>query len=132
MHDQAFHAACKAINREQRAQLLHLFTRKNYSDECFDLVMDEETDLFAEWLKHQKDEYLRLRPLDRDVGPRWEQMALLALDAGASPEELSDHCTPNHWGGWGPLSQHFLERIPAYEAVANHSDPRLRTCLQIA
>ena len=127
MHDQAFHAACKAINREQRAQLLRLFTRKNYSDECFDLVMGEETDLFAEWLQYQVDAYLRLRPLDRDVGPRWEQMALLALEAGASPNDLADHCMPSFTGVmWGPFSQYFLERIPAYETLVNHADPRFR------
>lgn len=125
-HDQAFHAACKAISREQRAQLLRLFTCKNYSDECFDLVVGEEINLFAEWLKHHTDEYLRLRPLDCNVGPRWEQMAIQALDSGVSPEELSDHCTSNHWFGFGPLSQRFLELIPAYEALASHADPRLR------
>jgi hypothetical protein len=84
------------------------------------------TDLFAGWLAFQTDAYLRLRPLNRAVGPRWEQMALLALDVGVTPEELADHCLPIYWGGFGPLSQHFIARIPDYEALANHPEPRLR------
>ncbi len=126
LHDCALHDAAKVLDREQRAWLLRLFDRKNYSDDCFDAVIGEHLDLFAEWLQHQSDGYLRLKPLDRDVSPHWERMALLALDAGVSPEELGDHCTPNHWGGSGPLSQHFVERIPIYEALASHSDERLR------
>jgi hypothetical protein len=124
--DQALQAASKVLDKGQRDQLLRLFTRKNYSDNCFDVVMGEHTELFAGWLKYQTDEAVRLRPLERDVSPRWEQMAVLALEAGVCSEDLADHCTPNEWGGVGPISQWFIKRIPMYEALANHRDPRLR------
>lgn len=125
-HDLGVVAAAKNLDKAQRADLLRLFIQKNYNDDCFDLVIGEHIDLFADWLRHQTDEYLRLRPLDRHVGSRWEQMALLALDAGVSPEKLAEHCTSHHWGGFGPLSEHFAAQIPAYEALANHADPRLQ------
>jgi hypothetical protein len=126
MHDQALHTASKLLGKNQRAELLRLFTRDNYDDECFDLVIGEEIDLFPDWFSFQSDKYLRLKPLDRAVGPRWERMALHALAAGASPEDLAHHCLPTHWGGFGPISHHFTRRIPDYEALANHPDPRLR------
>ena len=126
-HYQPVQSACDAIDLNQRMQLLGMLTRDNYTDECFDLVMGEYVELYAGWLaQRQSDKYLRLRPLDRNVGPRWERMALIALDAGVSPEDLSDHCTPHHWGGCGPLSAHFLATIPAYEALTKHADSRLR------
>jgi hypothetical protein len=121
--DPTLRAADRYLSKVQRAELLRLFTRENYSDACFDLVLGEHTDLFAGWLDYQTDEHVRLSPLDRYVGPRWEHMALLALDAGISPEKLADHCWPNPWEAG---SQVLIERIPAYEALANHSDPRLR------
>ena len=126
VHNHALVAACKGLDRGQRVKLLQLFTHNSYTEDCFDLVLGDNIDLFAHWLKHQEDEYLRLLPLNRDVGPRWEQMALLALDAGVSPEELTRHCTPVAWAYTGPLSQYFLERIPVYEALASHPDQRLR------
>ena len=123
---EALHSACGALDKEQRGEVLRLFTCKNYSDDCFDLVIGDHIDLFADWLQYQSDEYLRLQPLDRDVSSRWEQMALLALDAGVSPEDLANHCMPNHWSAVGPFSQYYLARIPAYKALANHPDARLR------
>jgi hypothetical protein len=126
MHHQALHTAAGLIDKHQRIQLLRLYTREIYDDECFDLIIGPHTKLFADWLSFQTDAYLRLRPLDRKVSPRWEQMAVLALDAGVMPEELADHCLPIHFGGQGPLSEHFLNCIPAYEALAKHCDLRLR------
>ena len=61
LYDQALHAAAKVLDKDQRAQVLRLFTRRNYSDECFDLVVGEHIDLFMGWLDHQTDEFLRLR-----------------------------------------------------------------------
>jgi hypothetical protein len=127
IYDHALHTACRVLENSQRAQLLRLFTSSNFYTELFDLVIGDRVDLFADWLQYQKDEHLRLRPLDRDVSPRWEELAVLALDAGISPETLADHCLPNHWHGLGRLSEQFLARISAYEALSNHPDPRLRT-----
>jgi hypothetical protein len=121
----AFNHACTVLVKDQRRDLLRRLTRDNYDDGLFDVLIGNDIDLFAEWLDHQNDEYVRLQPLDRNAGPRWEQMALLALDAGVSSEELADHCTAHWWAGSGPLSQQFLALIPAYEALANHPDPRL-------
>jgi hypothetical protein len=121
------YSACKVLEKGQRAELLRLFTVRNFSDELFDLLLGENFDLFADWLNHQEDDYLRLLPLNRFVSPRWERMATVALDAGVSPEELAEHCIPTHWFGLGTLSQQLTEKIPAYEALANHSDPRLRS-----
>ena len=109
----AFNHACTVLVKDQRRDLLRRLTRVNYDDGLFDVLIGNDIDLFAEWLDHQNDEYVRLQPLDRNAGPRWEQMALLALDAGVSSEELADHCTANWWAGSGPLSQQFLALIPA-------------------
>ena len=38
---------------------------------------------------------------------------MIALELGVAPQEVAEHCTPHRWGGFGPLSQHFLNRIPA-------------------
>jgi len=99
IYDHALHTACRVLENDQRAQLLRLFTSSNFYTELFDLVIGEHVDRFADWLQYQKDEHLRLSPLDRDVSPRWEELAVLALDAGISPETLADHCWPNHWHG---------------------------------
>ena len=125
-HRTGIAAAAKVLTRQQREALLRSFTRSNHDDDSFDLILGDHVDLFSDWLRHQTDEYLKLRPLDRDVGPRWEQMAIMALELGVAPEEVAEHCTPHHWGGFGPMSQHFLNRLPAYEKLAQHQDARLR------
>lgn len=125
-HDIGLVSAVKVLDRPQRITLLGKMTRNNYDDECFDLIMGEEVDLFRDWLQIQSDQYLRLRPLDRTVDLRWEQMALIALECGIRPRELEDHCLPRSWGGFGPLSEHYASQITAYEALSNHVDSRLR------
>jgi hypothetical protein len=125
IHDHAFPAAARNLTKDERARLIRLFTRQNYDDDCFDLVTGDDVELFSVWLKHQTDEYLRLRPLDRDVSERWERMARLAFDAGISPEDIAENCSLNHWVvSSGPLSTHLLSRIPLYEALVAHDDPR--------
>jgi len=40
-------------------------------------------------------------------------MALIAIDAGVTPEKLADYCIPTHWIGLGTLAQQLTEKIPA-------------------
>jgi hypothetical protein len=53
-------------------------------------------------------------------------MAILAADAGVLPDELANHCMPNGGTLVEPFSQFYLDRIPAYQALAIHPDRRLR------
>lgn len=124
--DHAFRMAANLLNETQRSQALRMFTRDNYSDNCFDVILGEHIELFAAWLRQQKDEYVRFKPLDRDFSPRWERMAVLALDAGVSPDELAEHCSSNIWEEIEPNAPQFVALVSAYEALANHADPRLR------
>ena len=118
--------ASNCLDREQRRQLLHVFTRDNYDDESFDSLLKDDPVLFRDWLAVQPDKYLRLCPLDRIAGPRWVPLAIAALECGVTEQELVRHCTPNRWGGMGPLSEHFRAVIPIYERLLQHEDHRLR------
>lgn len=125
-HDIGMLSAVKVLTDAERKSLLGRIDRGNYDDECFDLILGNDLELFRDWLQIQKDDYLRLRPLDRVAGPRWEKMALIALECDVSPSQLADHCLPRSWGGFGLLSQHYAEQLPAYEALATNADARLR------
>lgn len=118
--------AVKSLPLDQRRRLVMLVGRENYDEASFDVLVGEDAALFGDWFRQQTDEYLRFRPLDRVAGPRWERMALAALDAGATPGQLADHCTPTHWGGDGRLSDYFRRLLPVYERLAQHPDARLR------
>ncbi|HZK82482.1 MAG TPA: hypothetical protein VFC46_15475, partial [Humisphaera sp.] len=126
-HIRGIQLAAEVLDRNQRGELLRSFNGENYNDDCVDLLLQDDAELFNRWLCMHREDYFRLGPLDRVVGPRWEQRALTALDSGVSPQELTEHCTPHHWGGCGPLSQHFKAALPPYEALANHHDERLRS-----
>jgi hypothetical protein len=125
-HKDGIGFASQAMNVEQRRELLTMFTRENFDDECFDMILRNDIGLYADYLNSQSDDFMKLRPLSRDVGDRWERMAILALNHGFTAEDVANHCTPTHYGGFGPLSAHFLARIPKYEKLANHKDIRLR------
>ncbi|MDB5297720.1 MAG: hypothetical protein JWO31_3703 [Phycisphaerales bacterium] len=118
--------AAAVLGRDERRRLLARVGGDNYREEGFDALVGDDADLFAEWFTAQPGGYFRLKPLDRLVSPRWEQMALAALRSGATPDEVADHCTPTHWEISGSRSAYWRGLLPAYERLAEHPDARLR------
>jgi hypothetical protein len=114
--------ACRLLTFIQRRELVRLIDRRSYEADFFDLLIGDELELFRDWLRFQTDKYLALRPLQREVGLRWEHMATIALDEGVTSDELCTYCIPNSWGD----SEHLDKQILAYERLANHTDHRLR------
>lgn len=118
--------AAKLLTRQQRCELLMLVNSRNFDEECFDALLADDAELFTSWLKLQPNPHYALQPLRRVADARWERMALAAFDAGLSPEQVAEHCTPSHWGGFGPMSNYLQTMLPVYEHLSQHPDSRLR------
>lgn len=125
-HGIAVGLAANLLTVAERCELVELLTVDNFTNELFDSLVGERTEVLSYWFRRQHNEDLRLLPLDREIGPQWEQLALIALDAGATSEEIADHCVPMSYScGW-QASEYFANQIPKYEALASHADSRLR------
>jgi hypothetical protein len=124
--DGPFATVVERASIEQRRQLLSLMHGDRYSDGLFDVLVGNETDLYAEWFLAEAERFVALRPLNRIPSARWERMACVALDCGALESEIAEHCSPRSTGVIaGPFSEYYRRLLPLYEQLLNHPDRRL-------
>jgi hypothetical protein len=68
----------------------------------------------------------RLRELKDGIGPKWEEMALVAMDNGFSESDVFE-ATQGSGGSWsGPFSSMFAAKLAPFEKLCDHANPRLK------
>ena len=75
-------------------------------------------------LKSQNNDDVKCLPLNREPSDLWESRAVIALNAGLSPESLAE--TVGMWGyEWtGSESSRLQASIDLYEKLSKHPDCR--------
>jgi hypothetical protein len=120
-------AAISSLNFEQRASLLRQLKGEGYAEpEIISYLTGEDLRMYGEILKHRKLAKYHLSPLRGHPTGSWADKAMLALNAGYSPEEVVK--ASFHFGqGWMGLESNMWQGwVDEFEALAGHGDPRVR------
>lgn len=124
-HEGTLMAAAKFLDRDQRAELLSRFTVRGFSKGTFRAIVGDDLTLFKEWCGRCSDPYLRTMPLRGAPNERWIAMAQIAMDCGATPEDVADAAMGRSYGWSGSVSEYYGKLSKEYEELLSHPDTRL-------
>jgi hypothetical protein len=123
---------------EPLAPLVAILTveeRRHLIDRCGGLMMTDlvamlvgnDLGLFAQLLANPALKDHHLKPLAGDPSmPGWTDKAMLAMDAGYTPERVSHSVLGRSWGWSGRVSAMWQGWIDKFEKLLAHADPRVR------
>jgi hypothetical protein len=115
--------------------VLTVEARQELIDRCGGLMMTDlvamlvgnDRGLFAHLLANPALKDHHLKPLSGDPSqPGWTDKAMLAMDAGYTPERISHAALGRSWGSWGRVSAMWQGWIDKFEKLLAHADPRVR------
>jgi hypothetical protein len=120
-------AAASVLDLDQKSALLPKLSGEGYGDsELLHELAGDDPRMYAEILRHHKLAKYHLAPLRGHPTGSWADKAILAFEAGYTPEEavaaafhFGDSWTGNEsdmWQGW----------IDDFESLAKHGDARVR------
>lgn len=120
-------AAVDSLDLEMRKRLLrHVSPDLSQSAELLTYIIGDSLELYEFLLSSERLKALHLAPLHGYSGEKWVEKALLALDAGYSPEEIAQVVVrmPRTWSGeestmWG----NWMERI---EPLCSNENENIR------
>lgn len=123
-HNLGFFVAAKVLGPVQRFNLLLLMNSFEHFDaDCFDALIGADFDLFRRWYRTQTVNDLRLQPLERAIDDRWERYAAIAIEEGATGEEVADrigqccHSTS---------ADSYRSHLPRFERLSADADPKFQ------
>jgi len=123
--------ALKVINVEQRKTLLEEVDDGFWYGEIIHGIVDEELEIYRDLLQNDHLKQFHLSPLAGNPTSVWIDKALLALDAGYSPSDVSQAVYGSFRFWSGSESTYWSEWAQSFEPLLKHDDPRIRTVGQI-
>jgi hypothetical protein len=125
-------AAISVMSFEHKAEALRQVDDDGYVGSMLIAeLVGGDLKMYGEILKQLRFSKFHLSPLHGRPTGSWEGKALLALHAGYSPEEVAG-ATIGYDSSWtGPESDMWQGWVNDFEALRDHSDPRIREIARI-
>ena len=95
------------------------------------LIVDDEPEVYRSLLENQRLKRFHLSPLVGKPAGVWIPKAVLALEAGYSPLEVSQAVYGDFRFWSGSESKYWAEWVESFEPLLTHDDPRIKTIGQI-
>ena len=123
--------ALQVINLEQRKALLKDIGDGLWHDEIIQGIVDDELEIYHDLLQNDRLKRFHLSPLAGNPTDVWLNKALLALDAGYSPSDISQAVYGSFQSWSGSESMYWTQWAESFEPLLSHDDPRIRRVGQI-
>jgi len=123
--------ALQVINLEHRKALLKDIGDGLWHDELIHGIVDDELEIYHDLLQNDRLKRFHLSPLAGNPTDVWIDKALLALDAGYSPSDISQAVYGSFQSWSGNESMYWNQWAESFEPLLAHADPRIRTVGQI-
>ena len=123
--------ALQVINIEQRKALLEDIDDGLFYDEVIHGIVDHELEIYRDLLQNDRLKQFHLSPLVGNPTGVWIDKALLALDAGYSPSDISQAVYGSFRFWSGNESTYWSEWAGYFEPLLKHGDPRIRIVGQV-
>ena len=118
-------AAIESLTQAERLDLLETFGADTVPQPLAATLIGHDLDLYRNVLASSLARPHHLAPLNEMPSERWQERALLALNAGYSPATIVDAAigTSRSWSG--SELEYWNQWIASFEALASHSDDRM-------
>jgi len=123
--------ALQVINLEQRKALLKDIGDGLWHDEVIHGIVDDELEIYHALLQNDRLKRFHLSPLAGNPTDIWIEKALLALDAGYAPSDISQAVYGRSRSWMGSESIYWSQWAESFEPLLAHADPRIRMVGQI-
>ncbi|MFC2047356.1 hypothetical protein ACFLTK_03685, partial [Chloroflexota bacterium] len=123
--------ALQVINVEQRKTLLESITDGPWYDTVILGIVDDEIELYRDLLRNARLKRFHLSPLSGNPAGAWIDRALLALDAGYSPLDISQAVYGNFRFWSGHESTYWAQWVESFKPLLNHNDRRIQNIGQV-
>ncbi len=126
------HEAYAALNAEQRHDLLGRIPKTPWAGETVRRLVGDDLDLYPRLLADERLRLHHLVPLQGRPDGVWIDKALLAMDAGFTPEEVASEAPwCPHDGSHGTESERWAQWATRFEGLEGHPDARIRRVGQV-
>jgi hypothetical protein len=125
--DNLRNVALQVIDLEQRKSLLEQIDDGFWDSEVIHGIVDDEPGVYRSLLDNQRLKRFHLSPLEGNPAGEWITKALMALEAGYSPEKISQAVYGGIHVFWGNESRHWAQWVDSFESLLTHDDPRIQT-----
>ncbi len=133
--------AIKALGFEERKELLKLMPSDTWRPELIVSLIGDSLDRYRAFLMDKSKKAYHLLPLrgfkDDEIGEEewneeeWVAKAKVALDAGYTPEDISNAIFAFGTSWSGSESEMWARWLARYNALSSNSDPRIRKAGEI-
>jgi len=129
--DDLRNVALQVIGLEQRKSLLEQIGDGFWDSEVIHGIVDDELEIYHDLLQNDRLKRFHLSPLAGNPTDVWIDKALLALDAGYSPLDISQAVYGSFRFWSGNESAYWAQWVESFEPLLTHDDTRIRTVGQI-
>jgi hypothetical protein len=129
--DNLRNVALQVIDLEQRKSLLEQIGDNFWYSEVIHGIVDDEPKVYRSLLENQRLKRFHLSPLAGKPVGVWITKALMALEAGYSPESISQSVYGGSHIFVGNESRYWAQWFESFEPLLTHHDSRIRTIGQI-
>jgi hypothetical protein len=143
-YDRALPSAIDALTKPQKKELIDRLPRNSAVTELVHSLVGRDMELFLHLLARKELEGIRLDPFRLDFGSGlhaenvvhdfndgWQEMAIAAMEAGFSEQDIYYASQAGGYGWSGSMSSMFSARLAPFEKLLQHADARLRRIGQI-
>ena len=123
--------AVDALSTGDRRDVLRALPEDFRDDQLVAALVGDDLDLFRELLASGRSNRVRLSPLLGRPDESWADKAVVALDSGASPEEIVAASYGTGYSWTGNISDMWKEWVSAFEPLLEHPDRRIRLVAEI-
>jgi len=117
--------AIPALSTKQRIDVLHQIRSGLASEKVVSRLIGDELEIYQALLSLEELSRYHRAPLEGLSGQDWPEKAILALDAGYSPEEIARATLPHRWSWSGNESEMWNQWTSKFERLLDHPDPRI-------
>jgi hypothetical protein len=130
IHQSSFATAVSRLSRQDRIRLLNDIDSESISYDILGLIVGKDPSVYKELLSRPGSVSLHLEPLQGPPDDSWLQLAILALDAGHTPQKVAvgTISTPHSW--WGSGKEYWLTWDQAFSHFENHARQDIREVAQ--
>lgn len=96
------------------------------------LLVGNNPNLYAHVLSDERLRYFHLTPFESSIDQTWIQLAVMALDAGYTKEQIANSAFPSFWSWSGNTSDMWAEFSDKFGILLQDTDERIREIGMIA
>lgn len=129
--DNVIASAASLISSEQKRQVLEQSADVHNARFIVRFLIGNDEVLYRKFLTDQSRKHLHLEPVTGSPDETWAKLAIVALDAGYSVQEVAYRAQSRGGFAWGSTSSKYEKQADEWSTLLMHHDPRIRQAAEL-